>query len=403
MNLLFISNEYPPDTGHGGIGTYTLHAAEGMALRGHGVQVICRSASGKNETTVQRGVTVHRAVPGGYPLPQTRVFFPLRKLCYRWIPQSLVRLAWAKTVAQTYSRLIDEGNRFDIIEYPECGAEGWYLSHLHKVTVARLHTPWEIVHRCDALKEPFPDVLLQSYLERSSVRRATAVSSPSRALAERMTKRWSLPSITVYPNGLPLGSYPRSTGTAWVYVGRVERRKGVHVLLDAYAAVCARHDPPPLQLIGKAYGNLPCGKPYGEFIRERIALLRLDGRVTWIEGVANSAVREHLSRAAAAFFPSLWENFPYACLEAMACGLAVVASSCGGFPEMIQHGSSGLLVAPNDDSALAAAMERLLHEPNLPAILGEGARSAVANRFDQGRICAKAEEFYKTLLPKDVA
>ena len=49
MRILFISNEYPPDTGLGGIGTYTGHIAEGLALRGHTVQVICRSVSGVNQ------------------------------------------------------------------------------------------------------------------------------------------------------------------------------------------------------------------------------------------------------------------------------------------------------------------------------------------------------------------
>jgi glycogen synthase len=398
MNLLFISNEYPPDTGHGGIGTYTRHAAEGMALRGHTVQVLCRSASGKNETNIQRGVTVHRVVPEGYPLPQSRPFFPLRKLCYRWIPQSLVRLAWAKSVGHTCARLMAEGNRFDLIEYPECGAEGWYLSKMQTPTVARLHTPWEIVHRFDALAEPLPDLALQSRLERSSVRAATAVSSPSQALADRMTKRWHLRRIGVYPNGIPVRSYPRSTGSGWVYVGRVERRKGVHVLLEAYAAVCAVHNPPPLFLIGKAFGG-----SYGDEIKDRIARLHLGDRVTWIEGVANCAVASRLANAAAAFFPSLWENFPYACLEAMACGVAVVASRCGGFPEMIRDGESGLLAAPGDAKALAAAMTRLLLEPDLGARLGGNARETAEQRFDQGTICARAEDFYLSIIRKEPA
>ena len=401
MNLLFISSEYPPDTGHGGIGTYTRHAAEGMALRGHAVQVICRSVSGNDTTCSQGGVTVHRVVPQGYPLPQGRLFFSLRKLCYRWIPQSLVRLAWAKTVLQTYSRLIGEGNRFDIIEYPECGAEGWYFSKVQTPTVARLHTPWEIVHRYDALREPLPDLLLQSHLERSSVRGASAVSSPSRALAERMRKRWRLRPVSVYPNGLPVRSYPHASGKGWVYVGRVERRKGVHVLLRAYAEACDSHDAPPLQLIGKAYGSFSDGRLYGDFIRDLIARLRLGGRVTWIEGVANSAVRDRLADASAAFFPSLWENFPYACLEAMACGLAVVASRCGGFPEMITDGSSGLLVAPDNEQALSAAMLRLCSEPSLGTTLGDAARAAVEMQCDLGLVCEKADGFYMSIIRKE--
>lgn len=182
MNILFISNEYPPDTGFGGIATYSRHAAEGLAMRGHSVHVICRSTSGGDHTSLENGVSVHRVAPGPYPLPQTGLLFLLRKMCYAAIPQSLVRLAWAKTVAKTFVRLVKEGGSFDIIEYPECGAEGFYLEPVVRghgcATVARLHTPWEIIHSFDKLKEPFFDVKFQSFIERASARCASTVLRP---------------------------------------------------------------------------------------------------------------------------------------------------------------------------------------------------------------------------------
>ena len=81
MNILYISNEYPPETGYGGIGTYTVHIAEGMAARGHSVHVLCRSQSTEVFTVKQHGVVVHRTPPGVYPLPSQRMYYPLRKLC----------------------------------------------------------------------------------------------------------------------------------------------------------------------------------------------------------------------------------------------------------------------------------------------------------------------------------
>jgi glycogen synthase len=398
MNLLYISNEYPPETGHGGIGTYTRHAAEGLTSRGHRVQVICRSSSGTDETRVQEGVTLHRIVPGGYPLPQSKPFYLFRKLCYSFIPQSLVRLAWAKSAASAYRRLVAGGERFDLIEYPECGAEGRYLLKVNVPTVVRLHTPWEIVHRFDALNDGAFDVALQSHLERTTARAATAVSSPSRALADRMKKQWRLQRIAVYPNGLPVRSYQRARGDAWIYVGRVERRKGVHILLNAYAAVCATGKPPPLILIGKAYGD-----SYAEQIRSMIQQRGIEQDITWIEGVPGAAVAGHLAKSAVAFFPSLWENFPYACLEAMASGLAVVAARCGGFPEMIRDGVTGILTPPDDAFGLAAAMRRLQSDPGLGARLGDAARDAVRQEFDRDTVCARAEDFYQSIIRRCAA
>lgn len=60
--------------------------------------------------------------------------------------------------------------------------------------------------------------------------------------------------------------------------------------------------------------------------------------------------------AAVCVIPSLYENFPNTCIEAMACGYAVVASAVGGIPEIITHGVDGLLVAPGRPDALAAAI-----------------------------------------------
>ena len=93
-----------------------------------------------------------------------------------------------------------------------------------------------------------------------------------------------------------------------------------------------------------------------------------------------------LARAHVFAFPSLWaEPFALATLEAMAHGLAVVASDAGGTPEQIGHGREGLLVPAGDAAALAAALERLgANEPERRA-LGRAARARVGERFTQAR------------------
>jgi glycosyltransferase involved in cell wall biosynthesis len=79
--------------------------------------------------------------------------------------------------------------------------------------------------------------------------------------------------------------------------------------------------------------------------------------------------------------PSLWEGLPYALLEAMAAGNAVVASAVGGVPDVIQDGTSGLLVPPGDPAALAAAMLKLLESEAQRAKMGRCAREVVATRY----------------------
>jgi glycogen synthase len=219
-------------------------------------------------------------------------------------------------------------------------------------------------------------------------------------MANRLSKSWGLRSIEVYPNPLPFSRYTPTEGKDWLYVGRIERRKGVHLLINAYSAICAQRSPPPLRLVGRPYGSLPCGRPYGEFIRELIRESGMRERITWIEGVPQGSVQEFYGRSSVAFFPSLWENFSYSCLEAMASGCVVVAGRCGGFPEMIEHGKSGFLFEPGNVSSLIQVMNTIIESDACVGAIGHEAREFVKNRCDQPVVCAQAENFYKLLIER---
>ena len=79
--------------------------------------------------------------------------------------------------------------------------------------------------------------------------------------------------------------------------------------------------------------------------------------------------------------PSLSEGSPNALLEAMACGLPIVATRVGGVPEIAVDGETALLVPPEDPVALARAIDRLLRDRPLAARLGSAARAAVLTRY----------------------
>jgi glycogen synthase len=399
MNILYISNEYPAETGFGGIGTYTRHAAEGMASLGHTVHVIARSATGKPMTSFVNRVMLHRVAPGAYPLPRHRIFFPLRKWCYHSIPHCLQRLAWAREAYETYAKWLRPAIKFDIIEYPECGGEGCYFSHLRDtIRVTRLHTPWEMVRRLDAIRESMFDRLALSYIERSTARRASAVTCPSSALAKMLARKWKLKNIAVFPNPLPVSHYATAGGTDWIYTGRVEYRKGVHLLIRAYARLRETSSPPRLRLIGKPYGALADGTAYANHITRLIEELGCTESVDWIRGVPGPSIQDYLRQSSVAVFPSLWENFSYSCLEAMASGLAIVASRCGGYEEMITHKKNGLLFEPGNVEDLAGQLARLLAEPHLGKTLGAAARASATEKFDSSVVCRTMETFYRGLL-----
>jgi glycogen(starch) synthase len=401
MRILYISNEYPPQTGFGGIATYTKNMAEGMSSLGHDVHVICRSVSGAETSGTENGVSVHRIGSGCYPLPASGAFYLYRRVCRRFVPHSLVRLAWAREVFSTYCRLVSQNaGGFDIIEYPECGGEGYYFRNVKKTaTVARLHTPWELVASLDSIRENPVDRMLLAHLDRAPVRAASGVSSPTGSLARLIEKRWHLRHpVTVFPNPIPADRYPLSDGKDWIFTGRVEQRKGVHILIQAYAGLRASASVPPphLRIIGRPYGSIR-GLDYGEYIAGLIKDGGLEGCVEWIQGTDHDTVKRYLAMSSVAVFPSLWENLSYGCLEAMASGCAVVASRCGGFTEMIRHGETGFLFSPGDAAGLTSLLYKLHTEKGIARPAGAAARVAVRKTYDTGIVCGQAQQWYHTV------
>jgi len=157
---------------------------------------------------------------------------------------------------------------------------------------------------------------------------------------------------------------------------RAAPEKGVHHLLRAFDRVARDErvkDRHPLLLYA---GD---GPQMGELVelRER---LRAREDIRLIGYHPNAAAL--LADADLCVVPSVWQDaFPNAVLETMASGRAVIATSVGGIPDMIEDGVSGLLVPPGDEAALTAAIAALLSDPARRRALGQAARERVAARF----------------------
>ncbi|NOY70514.1 MAG: glycosyltransferase family 4 protein, partial [Deltaproteobacteria bacterium] len=96
--------------------------------------------------------------------------------------------------------------------------------------------------------------------------------------------------------------------------------------------------------------------------------------------------------------PSLREPFGLVLLEAMACGIPVVATDAGGPPDFIKSGKNGILVPPADDSgALAAAVAELIKSPAMRGELSASARKMVAHEFDVSKTVSRIEGIYRSV------
>ena len=96
--------------------------------------------------------------------------------------------------------------------------------------------------------------------------------------------------------------------------------------------------------------------------------------------------------------PSLHEGLPYTLLEAMAFGTPVIASRVGGLAEVVQDGTTGLLVTPGDASDLADALRRLIADPSLRKRLGDAAQGAQRAKFTLEAMADRYIDVYREVL-----
>jgi glycosyltransferase involved in cell wall biosynthesis len=145
------------------------------------------------------------------------------------------------------------------------------------------------------------------------------------------------------------------------FVGRLVTEKGIWTLVEALSRLSV---PAELNIVGEG--------PLLSAVRDVVERAALPTRVNLLGYLPPERIREILVRSGMLVAPSTWqEPLGLVVLEAMACGVPVVASSVGGIPEMVQHDENGLLVEPGDPDALARAMNLVLGDPRLRRRLRE--------------------------------
>ncbi|MFN7624287.1 MAG: glycosyltransferase family 4 protein [Acidobacteriota bacterium] len=134
-----------------------------------------------------------------------------------------------------------------------------------------------------------------------------------------------------------------------------------------------------------------------ELTRQRISELKLNRFVTLTGRLSKMEIASQLDAADIFLNTTSVDNFPVSVLEAMASGLCVVSTRVGGIPQMLDDGKNALLVPPDDPSAMAAAVRRLLTEPNLATHISEKARQ-MATSCDWQPVIDRWEELLNTLI-----
>lgn len=173
-----------------------------------------------------------------------------------------------------------------------------------------------------------------------------------------------------------------------ISVAVLREPKGIQHLIAALRGILDRVPEAMLVIVGEG--------DHGPALRRQVAELRLDGHVRFAG--LQTDVAELLAMSDIFALPTLGDVLPTAIAEAMAAGLPVVASDVGGVPEMVVDNTTGILVPPADEPALADACTRLLRNREEARAMGLAGREVARERFDVRRQAARLGDFYVSLL-----
>lgn len=401
MKIALLSYEYPAETGFGGIGTYTWYQARALVKLGHEVHVVAGSRDAASlEPDHHDGVRVWRNRGRG----------PAR-LLGKLLDRS--RLWWSanrfETAFDMYRglRRLRRSHSFDVIEMPECGAEGLLVNRLVSVpSVVRLHSPARLIMG-------FYDVTrldrwLCAALEQGAISSASAWSACSAFLRDEAAGRLGVEGeIAVISNGIDVDLFDATAVTdaderfglppdrpVILFCGRMEERKGIHLCPEIAAAILAEHEVALVFAGEDLFGYMK------STLLPALAGRELAGSVHYLGKLGLVDVRSCLARAEIVLIPSLWENCPYSCLEAMAAGCAVVSSNAGGMPELIHDGDTGLVARSGDAGSFIEALGRLVRNPSLRRDLGSRARRAIEQSYRDTAIAERSLDFYRSVIER---
>jgi glycosyltransferase involved in cell wall biosynthesis len=242
---------------------------------------------------------------------------------------------------------------------------------------------------------PLPTSRRGSAAKRRTVRRLAAHVAVSERVARATERQFGLASgsvRTIY-NGVPdLAVVPTTLAADGPCVGttaRFHELKGLDVLLRAVAG------------LGDVHAFLVGQGPEEVALRALATNLGIEDRVHF-HGWTNEP-RAYLAAFDVVAVPSRQEAVPLTLVEAMLAARPVVASAVGGIPEVIEDGTTGVLIPPDDPAALAAALSRLLADPDLRREMGARARATALRQFSMNAMVQAYESLYGEVLRDRIA
>ncbi|MDX2110396.1 MAG: glycosyltransferase [Verrucomicrobiota bacterium] len=406
MKIWILTSETPFNQ-PGGIARYVHNFAQFLGAAGHQVTVICRDANAVDQQIAPgyRLITFRtREVDVGMEVESKAVdehpSYPYNILAY-WMAAS-----W--DYAETVAKLAAKEGPPDVIESQEYMGIAYFLLHRKHTdptflpnvpVVLNLHSPDFILRQINQDARFQLPMYWSGQMEKYCIVAADKLICPSRHMADEVTAILASPDVKIDVEHLPwtdTSALPVAEvdPTLVLYYGRIEYRKGVLSLLQHCDKLWREGQTFRLSMIGGDTHYSGKNLSMSAFIKAKYARWIEDGKLQLPGAMDHTLLLSEISRAGFVVIPSIWENFPNTCIEAMALGKLVVASRHGGQAEMIGDDEScGLLFSWDRPGDFERQLQRALEMPaDMRQSIGQSARAKIAT------LCAP-----EVVLPRRIA
>ena len=375
MKIVYLSQAVPPARENGGIGTYTSNLANQMSVLGQEVHIITKSAA--RYTRTESGVHIHGIDSATIVLDDQ----------YREYPVVQKNIAYSRAIQTVIAGIMRQGD-IDIIDSSNWDTEGLVSQSMTEIpTVARLVSP--LVEVIETMGWEWNDDLkLMCMLEKKYIESSSQVIYASDAIKKTVQDETGceLGNAVKIPYGIPLIEMDKTAvhqkdgdSISILFVGRLERRKGIHVLLEVIPRILSKYSHVSFRLVGNDAITDFDGKTYRQkFEQSSKSLLN---RVKFLGILSNDELNKEYQNCDIFVAPSTYESFGLIYLEAWQYAKPVIGCDVGGIPEVIEKGVSGLLSEPENPELFMEDLERLIIDEELRITIGRAGRQRLIHSF----------------------
>jgi L-malate glycosyltransferase len=231
-------------------------------------------------------------------------------------------------------------------------------------------------------------------IDRQIVKSANKVIAISKACADELRLFYGITDLEIIHNAVDTKffcppNYKDNKSPYILYAGRLSAEKGLIDLVKSSAYVCKKYPNFKFFIAGNG--------PLERHLKKLVSNLELESNFFFAGNVNHKKLLEYYQNATVYVLPSYREGLPTTLLEAMSCGVPVVATAISGISDLIDNLKTGLLVPPNNPEKLAKAILALIEDNKLREEIGSNARKHVQRNYDWDIITSKIERVYQTL------